>query len=147
MNFLGAFTKLRKATVSFVMSVCLSLCPSVVWNYSAPTGRIFMKFGIWIFLENLTRITGTFLHENLSTFMIICRSIYDHMSLNLWSYVAQFMIICRSILLRLRRVSDKSYRENQTTYFTFTNLSRKQSAVYEVMWKNMVQTDRLQKTL
>ena len=25
MNFLGAFTKLRKATVSFVMSVCLSV--------------------------------------------------------------------------------------------------------------------------
>ena len=37
---LGAFAKLRKATVSFV-NVCLS-----VWNNSAPTGRIFMKFGI-----------------------------------------------------------------------------------------------------
>jgi hypothetical protein len=26
---LGAFAKLRKATISFVMSVCLSVCPSV----------------------------------------------------------------------------------------------------------------------
>jgi hypothetical protein len=28
-QFLGAFAKLRKATVGFVMSVCLSVCPSV----------------------------------------------------------------------------------------------------------------------
>ena len=26
--FLDAFVKLRKATISFVMSVCLSVCPS-----------------------------------------------------------------------------------------------------------------------
>jgi hypothetical protein len=38
---LGAFAKFRKATVSFVMSVCLSAC-----NSSATTGRIFMKFDI-----------------------------------------------------------------------------------------------------
>ena len=31
-------------------SSCLS-----VWNNSAPTGRIFMKFYIWVFLENLSR--------------------------------------------------------------------------------------------
>jgi hypothetical protein len=35
--FLGAFEKLRKATISF-MSVRLS-----AWNNSAPTGRILMK--------------------------------------------------------------------------------------------------------
>jgi len=29
MRFLGAFAKLRKATISFVMSVCLSVRPSV----------------------------------------------------------------------------------------------------------------------
>jgi hypothetical protein len=38
-EFLGAFAKLRKATVSFVVSVCLS-----AWNSSAPTGRILIKF-------------------------------------------------------------------------------------------------------
>jgi len=27
-QFLGAFGKWRKATISFVMSVCLSVCPS-----------------------------------------------------------------------------------------------------------------------
>ena len=38
---LGTFAELAKATVSVVMSVCSS-----VWNKSAPTGRIFMKFRI-----------------------------------------------------------------------------------------------------
>ena len=39
--FLGAFAKLRKATVNFVVSVCTS-----AWNYSAPTGRILSKLDI-----------------------------------------------------------------------------------------------------
>jgi len=40
---LGAVAKLREVTLSFVM--CLSVRPSA-WNNSAPTGRIFTKFGI-----------------------------------------------------------------------------------------------------
>jgi hypothetical protein len=46
--FLGAFAKLRKAIMSFVMSVRLSVLLSA-WNNSAPTGRIVMKFDIWAF--------------------------------------------------------------------------------------------------
>jgi len=38
---LGAFEKLRKATISLVMSVCLS-----EWSNGTPTRRIFMKFDI-----------------------------------------------------------------------------------------------------
>jgi hypothetical protein len=62
-SFLDAFEKLRKMTISLVMSV-----RPPEWN-SAPTGRIFMKFYIWVFFENqlrmfnfdlyLTRIMGT----------------------------------------------------------------------------------------
>jgi hypothetical protein len=45
-QFLGTFANLRKATISFVMSVCQSVRP-IEWN-SALTGRIFMKFdNIW----------------------------------------------------------------------------------------------------
>jgi len=46
--FLGAFTELLKATISFAMS----FLPSA-WNSSAPTGWIFVKFNVGIFLENL----------------------------------------------------------------------------------------------
>jgi len=41
----GAFAIMQKATVSFVMSVCLSGRLSA-WKNSAPTGRIFIKFDI-----------------------------------------------------------------------------------------------------
>jgi len=44
-ELLGAFVKLRKSTVSFVMSVPLSPL-----NKSFPKGRIFIKFGICVFL-------------------------------------------------------------------------------------------------
>jgi len=47
-SFLGALAKLRKAIISFVMSVCLSICPSA-WNNWAPTRRIFLKFDNFIF--------------------------------------------------------------------------------------------------
>ena len=44
--FLGAFTKFRKVTIGFVMSARPSAC-----NYSAPTGRIFRKFDIYVFFR------------------------------------------------------------------------------------------------
>jgi hypothetical protein len=45
---LGAFVKFRRATSRFVMFV--RLC---VWNDSAPTGRISIKFDIWVYSQNL----------------------------------------------------------------------------------------------
>jgi hypothetical protein len=93
--------KLRKAIINFVMSVCLS-----ARNNTSHSGRIFMKFYIWVFFENfarkfklhenLTRITGI-LHEDKYTFLTICRSVF----------------------LRMRNFSDKSCRENQSTLFMF----------------------------
>ena len=79
--FLNAFAKFaKKRTVSFVMSVRTSCVTAL--NNSALTERIFMKFDIWEFLENLsikfkfhynlTIITGT-LHEDRYTFFIISR--------------------------------------------------------------------------
>jgi len=40
-QILGTFVKLRKATSSFYMSLCLS-----AWEKAAHTGRIFIKFDI-----------------------------------------------------------------------------------------------------
>ena len=41
--FLGMFKKLLKATISFVISGCPSICLSA-WNNLYPAGWIFMKF-------------------------------------------------------------------------------------------------------
>jgi len=68
-------TAKKKKTINFVMSVRLS-----AWNISAPTGRIFIEFYIWLFLENTstkfryhsnpTRITGT-VHDDQYKFFNI----------------------------------------------------------------------------
>jgi hypothetical protein len=53
---LGAFANLRKASISFVMSVRPSAC-----NNSAPTGRIFMKFDFWIFFRKICQENSSFI--------------------------------------------------------------------------------------
>ena len=63
-NLLGAFEKLRKATISFVTSVCLSVRPSLsTWNDSGPIRRIFLKFDICVF----------FLKKNILTKLIVIK--------------------------------------------------------------------------
>jgi len=56
------------------------------------------------------------------------------------------LIICGSVLLRMKNISDKSYRENQNTHFKcniyFLNL-----AFYEIMWKNIAEPGRPQTTI
>jgi len=44
--FLGVFESLRKVTASCVMSACPSVRPPA-WNNTAPSGRIFVKFGFF----------------------------------------------------------------------------------------------------
>jgi len=48
-------------------------------------------------------------------------------------------MMSRSVLVRMRNVSDKSFRENQNTHFVLNN-----SSVCEIMWENMVQQDTSQ---
>jgi hypothetical protein len=49
-----------------------------------------------------------------------------------------FMIVFSSVLLRVRNVSDRSWRENQNKYFMFSNLFIENRAVYEIMWKKIL---------
>jgi len=58
-RFLGAFIKLRKATISFVMSVCPSVRPSA-WKHPAPTERIFVKF-VFLYFFKIFRRNSSFI--------------------------------------------------------------------------------------
>ena len=94
-----------------------------------------MKFDTWIFLENLsrkfkfhlnrTRITGT-IHED--------------------QYI--LLIIYHSLLLTMRNVSDKGCRKNENTHFMFYNFFFffvfENRALYEIMWKNTIESGRPQ---
>jgi hypothetical protein len=73
-SFLGVFTKLRTANISFFMSVRLSVLSPSARNNSAPIIRIFMKVDICAFLGTLPRIFK--FHENLKIIM----DTFDHIS-------------------------------------------------------------------
>jgi len=48
----------------------------------------------------------------------------------------------------MTNVSDKSYRENQNTYFMFNDFFFKENnGIYEMMLEHMVETDRPQMTV
>jgi hypothetical protein len=64
---------------------------------------------------------------------------------NLHGNLIKFVIISRSFLRRMRCVSDKRSRENENTYFISNKFFPPENrAVYETMWKNMVELDRPQ---
>ena len=58
-----------------------------------------------------------------------------------------FLNLSRSVILRMRNVSDKSYRKNQNTHLLFGNfLFLENRAFYERMWENILQSGRPQMT-
>jgi len=63
--FLGAFAKLRKATIRFVVSVCPS-ARLPAWSNSARTERIVMKFVLSIFIKSVDKIQGSLKYDKNS---------------------------------------------------------------------------------
>jgi hypothetical protein len=51
----------------------------------------------------------------------------------------KFLIVSHSVLLRLRNVSDKCCRENQSMHFMFNNYFFENCAIYEIMRKDTVE--------
>jgi hypothetical protein len=99
-------TELRRATICFVMSVCLSL-DELSWNlyFSKICGEIQVSL-------KLDKSNGYF----------SWRPTYN-------------VIISRLFHLRMRNVSQKICRENQNTHFMLCNFSFENRAVCEIMWK------------
>jgi hypothetical protein len=105
---LGAFSKLRKATISLVMSACLSVCLS------------FLKRLIDCHWTNLQTI------RYLNIFFLMSRKFkFDYNLIRkvgtLREYLCTFMIISRSNYLGMRKVTGKCCRENQNTYLLPNN--------------------------
>jgi len=48
----------------------------------------------------------------------------------------------------MRNISDKIYIDNQNTHFVFSSLFFSENrAVYEMMWKNLVESERSRMTV
>jgi hypothetical protein len=47
--------------------------------------------------------------------------------------------ISRSVIVRIRNVPGQIIREHQNTYFMFNTFVSENRAVYEIMWKNIIE--------
>jgi hypothetical protein len=124
---LGAFAKLRKVTINFFMSVCLS-----EWNNSARTGQILIKF--YIFLQASVQKIKLSLNPvgNEGYFTWRRFHIYDNISPN------------SSENEKCSR--QKLFRKSEHTFYVQCHFSENR-AVCEIMSKNFVEPERPLMTL
>ena len=106
----GPFAKLRKATITFVMSFhpSVRLC---AWSSLASTGRIFVKFDVWVFFRKTVEKIQFSLNSDKYNGCFTWRPIFFFFSL--------------AVLLRMASVSDKSCRRNRNTHFVVKLFFRK----------------------
>jgi len=126
--FLGVYTNLQKATISFVMSVC-------------PHGTRLQLDGL---LENISEcfFFSTICREN-SSFIRIWQE--QQHSTRRPIYTFDHISVSSSYNVKCFR---KSSTEYQNAHFVFCNFFFPENrAVYEAMWKNTVQPDGPQMTI
>jgi hypothetical protein len=123
--FLGAFEKLRKATICFEVFVRPhGTALSLDWFLLNLIFERFLKNQSrkFKFNKNLTRIMGSLLEDQCI-----------------------FFIISRLVLLRMRNVSDKVTKKIKTHILCSVTFFFNRP-VYEIMWKNIVELGRPQRT-
>ena len=130
--FLGAFAKFLKATIIFVVSVGTSVCPH-------GTTRLPRDGFSWsLIFKHFSKIC----QENSSFIEIwqekgvLCVNAYAHF----WSYLAQFFL--KWIIFQTKVVEKIKTHILCPVPFFFEN-----RAVYEIMWKDIVERDRPQMTI
>jgi len=111
-SILGAFAKLRKATISLVLSARLSI------------GSHFTDFREILY-------SSTF--RNSVEKMLV--SLKFDTNNGYFTLISIYLLISRSFVLRMRNVVDKSYIENKNTHFIYYNFFFENRALYEIMWK------------
>jgi hypothetical protein len=127
--FLVTLTKLRKAIISFVMSVRPSVRLSV-WNNSK-LGSHWADFHEILYLSIFRR--------SVEKVKVLLKS--DKHKCTLHEDVCTFVVVSRWILLRTINVSDRCFRENQNTHFTLNNFFTKIVLFFTIMWTRMVGPD------
>ena len=134
LTIVGAFAKLRKATINIVISVPPSVLPST-WNIWAPSGRIFMKFDIWVLFSDLSRKFG--FHSTLTRMTATVPETYVH----LWQYLAQYFLDWEIFETEVLE-EIKTHVLCSITYFLFFfSFFLKIHVVYELILQNMAQPD------
>ena len=114
---------------------CLSVRLSS-WDSLALTGRIFIKFGIWVLVEKSVEKNSSFVQMWQELWVIYMDAyvtyLHDNMSLNFSSSENYSWKICR---------------QTETTHFMVNNFLFENSAVYDIMWENTLDPERTQTTI
>ena len=127
-RFFGAFANLRKATISFVVSVRTSV------RQHGATWFPLDGFSWNFIFEDFSKICP----ENSNFIKSDKNNVYFT-----WRPICVY-VISRWILLRMKNVSGTRVRENLNTHFMFSNFFFKNCAFYEIMWKNVAERGRPQ---
>ena len=128
------FFRLSQNCGKRLLAVSCFCVRTFAWNKSASTERIFAKLGIWMSLK---------ICRDNSRFIKIWQDLRaHHMKANkyFWSYLAQFFLRWGIFLTKV--VEDVKKPHSMFNNFFFEN-----SAVYEIMWKNIVESNRSQMTV
>jgi hypothetical protein len=123
LHFQGTFAKLRKANISFVMSVRQFVWPSAL-NIMAPNGRNFMKSETWGFWKLYREISS--LIKTLPQWRVISTKSCVYF----WQYFAEFFVEWYMFPTKVV--------EKIKTNFRFIAFISENRAVYELTWKNLV---------
>jgi hypothetical protein len=125
-RFLGAFAKLRKATISFIMSVSLSVHMEKMCFHCTAVHEIWYLITL---RKSVEKIRVTLEYDKNNRYLT-------------WRHIYVFFIISRSFLLRKRNISDKFVEEIKTHILCAITFSSESRADYVILWKNMVESDR-----
>jgi hypothetical protein len=117
----GAFTELRKASINLDMSFRLA-----AWNNSASSGRIYEILYLSIFRYTVEKPSGFI-------------KIGQELRVLYLQPTRYFFMVSLSVLLGMRNVADNNCSGNQITHFVFNYFFFENYAVYEIMWKNVVE--------
>jgi len=127
-NILDVFAKLRIASIIFVVSVCPSVCSTVlltIWNNSVPTGLTFITFDIWLLFEHLSK----------NNFLLALHGDQQHLS----SYLVLFF-------LELETIQTKSVKKIKTFIFYSKSIFRKSYILWHNVGKKIVEPRKAQMT-
>jgi hypothetical protein len=122
-TLLGAVEKLRKAAVSFVSSICLSICPhGKIRSHRTDFNKIWC---FSIFRKSVEKIHFSLKSDKNNGYFT-------------WRQTYIF-IISRSVLLRKKNVSDKSCRDGQNPRLCSISFFFSKIVPLKRTWKNSVE--------
>jgi hypothetical protein len=126
-SFIGAFTKLQNANTSFIMSVCPNETTQLPLD----------GFSLQLTFENFWKIRW----GNSSSIKIWQEQLVLYMKINIhfWSHLAQFFLQWEMFQIEVA--------EKIKTHMLCSVMVLENCAIYEIIWKNIVQPGRPQVTI